>query len=141
MIGIDLCFNLSLFKLIVGLLDLLEALFGQRFKLLTQMHDLVRMILAGKAPVGMLDVFRRGITINFQNGIRVPGAAKVAGIVVETGFLVAMGSAPVEIMGVALALLVFLKGLAFFLLGVQVTPQQSQYDNIIQPAPAYNQIR
>ena len=50
--------NLSLFKLIVGLLDIFKAFFRQYFKLLAQVFHLVRMIFTGKVSVGALYVFR-----------------------------------------------------------------------------------
>ena len=66
-VGAELVVGLALLRIgedLVGLADLLEALLGGRVSLVD-----VRMVLAGKATVGLLDVGLRGALVDAEGGV------------------------------------------------------------------------
>ena len=124
----------------VCLFDFLESLFGQLFKLFSEMMNLVRMVFIGELPIGTLDHVFCGISFDTEYLIRIIRGGTGTKRLLVAGIGTLRSAVPlVEILVISAVKTTVLK--RRFFSGIEKPPQEEKDKQVVQPAPAQDKIR
>lgn len=124
----------------ICLFDFFESLFGQLFKLFSEMMNLVRMVFIGELPIGTLDLVVCGISFDTEYPERIIGGGIGTKRLLVAGPGTLGSVVPlVEILVISVVKTTVLK--RRFFNGIEKPPQEEKDNQIVQPAPAQGKIR